>query len=206
MQNRWIIGSVIAGVLALSALPAWALEIYSYVDSRGVRHLADRRKHTGYRLIRRFPRVVYRSSSGVVLSNSTARPDRSSFQPIIQEASRRTGLHSALIQAVIRTESAFDPDAVSSKGAVGLMQLMPATAQQYGVSDLTDPKANVYAGSLHLRELMERFSNDLKLSLAAYNAGEGAVRRYGNTIPPYPETQQYVVKVLRYYREYLHAM
>jgi len=177
--------------------PVAALDIFSYVDARGVRHLTDRRKHAGYRLIRRYPDGLHRVSA----SKNGRR-----FQPIIQAASKRTGLSSALLKAVIQTESAFNPKAVSPKGAVGLMQLMPSTARQYGVTDLTDPEANVRAGARHLRGLLERFQNNLKLSLAAYNAGEGAVARYGNTVPPYPETQQYVVKVLRYYRKYRQTM
>ncbi len=189
--------SIIFAVLILfPTAPAEALEIYSYVDKRGVRHLTDRRKHSGFRLIRRYPDGLHRVGGS---------RDEKRFHPIIKAASKRTGLSSALLRAVIRTESAFNPKAVSSKGAVGLMQLMPSTARQYGVTDLTDPAANVNAGARHLRGLLERY-NDLKLSLAAYNAGEGAVARYGNTIPPYPETQQYVVKVLRYYQKYRETM
>ncbi|MBF0212899.1 MAG: lytic transglycosylase domain-containing protein [Magnetococcales bacterium] len=124
----------------------------------------------------------------------------------IQDASSRYQIHTALIKAVIKTESDFNPLAVSPKGAVGLMQLMPGTAQDLGVADPTDPVANIHGGVRYLRELLGQFNNNLILSLAAYNAGPGAVKKYGNTVPPYEETQQYVAKVLHFYRAYLGAM
>jgi soluble lytic murein transglycosylase-like protein len=108
-----------------------------------------------------------------------------------------------LIHAVIEAESAYDPNAVSSAGAVGLMQLMPATARRFGVSDRTDPEQNIDAGANYLRKLLSMFDNDVKLAIASYNAGEGAVMKYGRTIPPYRETQQYVVRVLKYLRRNL---
>ncbi len=106
-----------------------------------------------------------------------------------------------LIHAVVRVESAYDPYAVSRAGAVGLMQLMPATAKRYGVRDSRNPHQNVRAGVLHLRNLLLQF-NDVVLALAAYNAGENAVIQYGYKVPPYPETQNYVRKVLAFYRKY----
>ncbi len=104
------------------------------------------------------------------------------------------GLTPGLVKAVAWVESGFDPDAVSPKGAVGLMQLMPATAARYGVRDRTDPYESLTAGARHLRELLDEFDNDLTLALAAYNAGAGAVRRHGG-VPRYPETRSYVQKV-----------
>lgn len=128
------------------------------------------------------------------------------FKAIISDAARRYGLNSALLRSVIQAESSFNPQAVSPKGAVGLMQLMPATARMYGAFDSTDPKANIHAGARFLAALLKRFDNDLELSLAAYNAGPTAVTQYGRAIPPYPETQKYVTRVLRYYQEYRQAM
>ncbi|MBF0126492.1 MAG: lytic transglycosylase domain-containing protein [Magnetococcales bacterium] len=133
-------------------------------------------------------------------------PWKNSFADTIQDASMRFQIHSALIKAVIKTESDFNPLAVSPKGAVGLMQLMPGTAQDLGVSDRTDPVANIHGGVRYLRELLGQFDNNLILSLAAYNAGPGAVKKFGNTVPPYEETQQYVAKVLHFYRAYRGAM
>jgi soluble lytic murein transglycosylase-like protein len=99
---------------------------------------------------------------------------------------------------VIRAESGFDPRAVSRKGARGLMQLMPATASTLGVRDSFNPQQNIDGGVRHLRGLIERFGSNLPLAVAAYNAGEGAVMRHGG-IPPYPETQEYVARVMRFY-------
>ena len=125
--------------------------------------------------------------------------DRTRYAPQIEQIARTYGLDSKLIHAVISAESAYDPAAVSDKGAMGLMQLMPDTARRFGVADPFDPTANMHGGARYLRWLMDRFQNNLNLVLAAYNAGEGAVERYGNAIPPYAETRTYVARVLDYY-------
>lgn len=118
-----------------------------------------------------------------------------SFAAIFREAEARFGLPAGLVEAVARAESALNPYAVSPAGALGLMQLMPATARAFGVTDPFDPAQNVEAGARYLRHLLDRFGGDLKLALAAYNAGPGAVRRFGG-VPPYRETRRYVEKVL----------
>jgi soluble lytic murein transglycosylase-like protein len=120
------------------------------------------------------------------------------YRDEILAASARTGLDPLLLASVIRVESRFRPDAVSHAGAVGLMQVLPTTGRQYGVSDLADPGENIAAGSRHLAYLLDRYEGDLDLALAAYNAGEGSVRRHGG-IPPYPETRGYVRKVRSHY-------
>jgi soluble lytic murein transglycosylase-like protein len=117
----------------------------------------------------------------------------------IDSIARRHGVDPLLVRAVIRAESNFDPRAVSPKGAAGLMQLMPETAQRYGVDNRFDPAQNVDGGVRYLRDLMAMFDGNLTLALAAYNAGEGAVLKYGRRIPPYPESQQYVVRVRSFY-------
>ena len=114
----------------------------------------------------------------------------------IQEIAARHGVDPALVHAVIRAESAFNPWAVSRKGAQGLMQLMPRTASALGVRDSFNPRENIEGGVRHLRYLLDRYPGNVSLALAAYNAGEGAVDYYGG-IPPYPETQQYVQKILQ---------
>ena len=119
------------------------------------------------------------------------------FEPLIKDLSKQHQVDLALIKAVIRTESDFNPNATSRKGASGLMQLMPQTAARYGVSDLYSPEQNLDAGIRYLRDLMNRYDNHLHLVLAAYNAGESAVEKYKG-IPPYRETQRYVKKVMRY--------
>ncbi|GAB4403826.1 MAG: hypothetical protein OHK0048_23010 [Rhodoferax sp.] len=125
------------------------------------------------------------------------------------DAARTHGLDAALLKAVVVAESAFNPQAVSRKGAVGLMQVMPATAQRYGVrgepgtsvaAKLTDPWLNIHTGTRYLADLMQRFQGQTELALAAYNAGEGAVAKAGNRIPNYRETQQYVQRVMAVYR------
>lgn len=119
----------------------------------------------------------------------------------IDSIARRHGMDPLLVRAVIRVESNFDPRAVSPKGAAGLMQLMPETAMRYGVDNRFDPLQNIDGGVRYLRDLMAMFDGNLSLALAAYNAGEGAVLKYGRRIPPYPESQQYVVRVRSFYNQ-----
>ena len=120
------------------------------------------------------------------------------LEPAIREAARRHSVSEALLTAVIAVESGFDPLAVSPKGAKGLMQLMPDTARRFGVGNVFAVHDNLHGGAAYLSQLMALFENDRSLALAAYNAGEGAVLRAGRRIPAYPETQQYVAKVLAY--------
>ncbi len=116
------------------------------------------------------------------------------FAEIIDAVSLRHGVDPAVVSALIQLESAYKPDAVSPRGAVGLMQLMPATVRQYAVADPYDPTANIDAGTKHLRLLLDRY-DDLGSALAAYNAGDGPVRKFGG-VPPYPETRRYVSRIL----------
>jgi len=121
--------------------------------------------------------------------------------PLVAGAAADLNLDPALLLAVIHVESGFNPAALSPKGAVGLMQLMPATAGRYGSTDPRDPAFNVRAGAAHLQYLLDRYG-DMPLALAAYNAGEGAVERHGMRVPPYAETQAYVPRVMALYRDY----
>jgi hypothetical protein len=124
---------------------------------------------------------------------------------VIDEASRNFRLRPELLRAVIEVESQYHPDAVSKKGAQGLMQLMPQTARRFSAGSMFNPRANVLAGAQYLRFLLDLFKDDLELALAAYNAGEQAVLRAGNRIPPFPETRSYVTRVLARYRRLLAA-
>lgn len=123
---------------------------------------------------------------------------RARYRHLIEQAAQRHGLMPELLHAVIRAESAYQPNALSHAGACGLMQLMPGTAERFNVRDIWEPAENIRGGATYLRLLLDMFDNDLRLALAAYNAGENAVKKYGNEIPPYRETQDYVRKVLRF--------
>jgi soluble lytic murein transglycosylase-like protein len=144
-------------------------------------------------------RSDYRLNTGLVTETVTLAKKGSALSMMIDRLANEKGLDPALVHAVIRAESDYRPDAVSPKGAIGLMQVMPATGRRFGVSDLDVPERNLQAGTTYLRHLLDRFDN-VPLALAAYNAGEGAVIRFGNKIPPYPETQGYVQGILRAYR------
>lgn len=138
-------------------------------------------------------------------------PNVPTVEPLIRQAATKHGIDPALVKAVIAAESGFNPQAVSPKGAIGLMQVIPDTGARYGVTGdarrsaaqkLADPKTNITTGVCYLSDLLRMFSGNLELVLAAYNAGEGAVQKHGNDIPPYAETQNYVKTVLQFYRYY----
>ena len=129
--------------------------------------------------------------------------DKIIYDRMVNRIARTYGVESALLHAVISVESRYRPAAISRAGAIGLMQLMPETAKRYGVVDPLDPMQNVRGGARYLRYLLKKYHNDRNLALAAYNAGEASVAKYGNQIPPYPETTDYVPRVMEYYRRYL---
>jgi len=175
-------------------------DVFLSVDTQGIVHLSNVPVDSNYRILLRDqvkPVVHDRLVQKPKCANKLA-----GYNRVLSTVARRQNLDKALLQAVIAQESAFDPQAVSSKGAVGLMQLMPATAQRYGVSDRYDPEQNIRGGARYLHDLMQQFDNNLPLVLAAYNAGEDAVKHYGNRIPPYAETREYVPRVLGLYRQY----
>ncbi len=173
----------------LTASPARS-EVYQYIDAHGTISLTNVPNDPRYRrVISELPRSRH------IIS------DRE-LDPVIARHSRAHRLHPALIRAVIKTESDFDPLAVSHAGAVGLMQLMPQTAMRFDVRDSYNPDDNIGGGTKYLRQLLDRFNGNLPLALAAYNAGEHAVERYRG-LPPIPETRQYVLKVLGHYRTFL---
>ena len=123
------------------------------------------------------------------------------YRELVAEAARRSQVDPRLLHAVIAVESGYNPQAISAKGAIGLMQLMPNTARRYGVGNLRDPSQNLLGGASYLRDLLKLFNNDVRLALAAYNAGETAVLSHGSRIPPYRETSAYVPKVMAVYRK-----
>jgi hypothetical protein len=135
-------------------------------------------------------------------SGSFAVDSNALYASHIQAAATANNVDPALIRAVISAESGYNPHAVSRAGAVGLMQLMPETASRYNVANARDPEQNIHGGARYLSDLLQMFNNDVRLAVAAYNAGEQAVMKYGNQIPPYRETQEYVPKVLQFYAHY----
>ncbi len=194
------IGLVIGTCLLTVVLLPFAAQadVYKYVDKHGRTHFTDEPPHGGYK------RVVLTWKGWQAPSHKPGNfsKNQQRFASLITEASQEYVLPDSLVHAVITAESAYNPDALSHAGALGLMQLMPETAKRFGVTDRKDPRANVYAGTRYLKLLLGMFNNDLQLAVAAYNAGENAVIKYGNKIPPYPETQNYVRKVLKYYKKY----
>jgi soluble lytic murein transglycosylase-like protein len=182
---------LLSGILGIGlSFPSLSrAEIYKYVDENGVIHFTnvpDKR----YNLVLRKEWMRFRLGVGF-----------DKHDPVIQETSKRYGVDYALVKAVIKAESNFDPLAVSRAGAKGLMQLMPGTAKALGVSDSFHPADNIDGGVRYLSYLLGLFNGDLQLALAAYNAGEEAVFRY-NGIPPYHETRTYVQRVLQYFQNY----
>ncbi|MCU7817213.1 MAG: lytic transglycosylase domain-containing protein [Candidatus Thiodiazotropha sp. (ex Rostrolucina anterorostrata)] len=168
-------------------------EIFKYRGSDGGIHFTDKPMKGNYRLLWRSGKNRTRNSN---YSLERMRKNKAEVTPLIENIAKELHLHPGLLHAVVRVESAYNPKAISRKGAQGLMQLMPATTNRYGVNDSYDPKQNLQGGAQYLRDLLKLFEFDIKLALAAYNAGENAVFKYGKKIPPYPETQNYVKKVL----------
>lgn len=229
-RNRF--GVVATILLALQAAPARA-DVWGYVDAKGVAHFSVERLDERYELFSRGNEsfsvgkgdqlaenaapVAGKAGATLAGGANTApklrtyfdvSPNYKAVKHLLRDAAATYGIDYELLQALIATESGFDTHAVSPKGAVGLMQLIPPTAERYGVKadrnlpvakKLTDPKINIRAGSSYLSDLISMFPGQLELALAAYNAGEGAVLRAGNKIPNYPETKNYVKTVMQLY-------
>lgn len=176
-------------LFALSFPPDGAADIFIYRDSQGVLHFSNVPNHAGFR-----PFVSEGRGGFLPLA-----PGR--IEELIRSASQRYGVDPHLVRAIIKVESDFDARARSDRGAQGLMQLMPETARLHKVSNAYDPDENIEGGVRHLRFLLDRYNGDLRLTLAAYNAGVKAVEKYQG-IPPFPETQEYVRRVLHYHRRY----
>lgn len=214
---------IVSAVLLLAGTPARA-DVWGYVDEQGVAHFSAERLDERYQLFfrggesfdtsRRAGGASDASGSGMpgappkLLAFFDVSPSYKAVKHLLREASDANDIDYELLQALIATESGFNPRAVSPKGAVGLMQLMPPTARRYGVradktspieKKLTDPQTNIRAGSRYLRDLIDLFPGQLELAIAAYNAGEGAVQRAGNKIPNYAETKNYVKTVMQLY-------
>jgi len=187
---------LIAALLMASTVAAHS-QIYTYVDADGLRHFTDVPDDNRYRLLHLSLRG--RTASGDRY-DSMLLAKAGQYDSIIEKAAISASVEPNLLRAVIVVESGFNSRAVSKRGAVGLMQLMPATATRFGVSNPYDPRENVHAGARYLKFLIDRFGQDVRLALAAYNAGEEAVDRNGGQIPPFSETMAYVPRVLKIYK------
>jgi soluble lytic murein transglycosylase-like protein len=205
----WGTGFLILGLLCY-ALPVIAepkakmMTIYKYLDADGVLHLTNKppKKEEEVLYARSY---VIRPYTPPPLPKLARLPPQTSakaseYAALIDAAALRYNLPPALLHAMIKVESGYNPRATSPKGAVGLMQLMPNTAKRYGVTDRTDPASSIEGGARYMRDLLNLFKQDTSLAVAAYNAGENAVIRNGNTIPPYRETKNYVVQVMALYQ------
>lgn len=191
-------------LLTLLASDKVLADIYKFVDSDGRTYYTDEPRHSLYKRIiqtkaQRYPRYPDYNSVNV---RAYMGPNKKKYMELIKDVADRYQVDAKLVHAVIQTESAYNSNAVSSAGAVGLMQLMPDTARRFGVTDRNNPDQNVEGGTRYLRHLIDMFNPNLDLAVAAYNAGENAVIKYNNSVPPYPETQNYVKQVLALYNKY----
>ena len=173
--------------LPFISTPLWA-DIYRYVDKNGVLHFTNVKTDRRYTI---FIRSARQTSAEYIKE----------YRGIIKQASKRFGIDAHFIRAIIKAESGFDHKATSSKGAQGLMQLMPGTADDMAVEDPFDPEENIFGGARYFSLLLKRFNNDKILALAAYNAGPEAVEIHKG-VPPFPETKAFVKRVMDYYETY----
>ena len=199
-------GAVTIGlVVALGAGPSLCqADIYAYTDGAGTTHFTDHPNDPRYKLVLRTPVTSTLGEAGAQSADAkraSAWLARSvQYDAAITRAASDAKVRPELVRAVIVVESGFNPRAISRRGAIGLMQLLPSTARRYGAFNAFDPEQNIHAGAHYLADLITRYGVEkLELVLAAYNAGEDAVEKYGRRIPPYKETQTYVPNVLRMY-------
>ena len=193
--------------IILAPAPALGGEVYSYVDSDGVVHLSNAPSDSRFRRVMRTADVagVYRPTARPRASGDPAQSRAeadAAYQRHIRGAAEKYRVPVELLRAVMAVESNYNPRALSEKGAVGLMQLMPRTAQEMYVGDIWDPAQNIEGGARYLRTLANQYRGDVVKTLAAYNAGPDAVRRAGDAVPNIPETREYVRRVLALYHDF----
>jgi soluble lytic murein transglycosylase-like protein len=220
-----ILGILVA-VAACASMPSARAAVWGYIDEQGRAHVATEKLDDRYQLFfkgatsgeveaarQRDAREAETATlvQTPVLQRLTTHPNAQRYDPLIARYAKANGVDGALVKAIVAAESGYEPTAVSPKGALGLMQVIPDTALRYGVTEdkkrtieqkLFDPATNLSVGTRYLRDLLRLFENDLDLALAAYNAGEATVQRYDMQIPPYPETQEYVKLVTQLYALY----
>jgi soluble lytic murein transglycosylase-like protein len=190
--------AVLLGLLSPLCGNLCRADVYSYTDEQGISHFSNVPADARYRLL--IASAALKGGARRAEMGAAWLARSATYDSIIETAAFANTVQPALIRAVIVIESGFNPRAVSKRGAVGLMQLRPETARRYGVADSYDPEENIRAGAHYLADLMVQFDSNTELVLAAYNAGENAVARYGGHIPPFKETQQYVPSVIKVYQ------
>ena len=214
---------LLAGLALACATTVARADIYGYIDAEGNAHFSAEKLDERYQLFLRgdgaFDSAELKAPAapaatapqGAIQQYLARHPNLKKYEPLMTQAAHDYAVELPLLKAVMAAESGFNPGAVSPKGAVGLMQVMPATAERYGLQadkrnsvseKLADPKTNIRLGARYLRDLMRMFPDQMALVLASYNAGEGAVQKYRNRVPPYPETQNYVKLVTQFYHLY----
>jgi soluble lytic murein transglycosylase-like protein len=200
-----VMRAFVVATLGLCLHGAASADIYAFVDTEGVTHFSNVPTDSNFELVLATAVEADEPDGATVeFVNPVLLARAERYDHFIEEAARAADVDSQLLRAVIVVESAFDERAESSRGAQGLMQLMPVTARRYGVRDAFNPGQNIRGGARYLRDLIDRYDNNLELVLAAYNAGEEAVDRYGREIPPFKETRAYVPRVMRAYTTLLH--
>jgi len=186
-------------VALFPAMPAAASDIYKYEDDEGVLHFTDAPTDHRFKIFMRDIKKDRQLRTSFRLMGCAGNP--AEFDPIINSCALEYGVDKSLVKAVIHAESGYDPNAVSAKGASGLMQLMPQTAKSLKVANTFDPADNIRGGVRYLKFLLDTFRGDVTLALAAYNAGLARVAQY-NGVPPYEETRNYVARVMQYRKSY----
>lgn len=190
-------------LVLLASLPLAAeANIYGYTDEAGTLVLSDVKHDNRYALLLQTEIAKNPALALPLVGGRISWVNQKRYADLVAQTAQTYQVDEALLHAVIATESGYEPSALSKKGAIGLMQVMPGTGKRYGAHDLRDPSQNLAAGARYLRDLQRQFNHELPLVLAAYNAGENAVLRHGRRIPPYKETQQYVPRVLALYKKF----
>jgi len=205
MKIRPLLWKTAIFVIGIGIAASCMADIFMLTDEDGAVSLSNVPVEQGYELLLKAPEENSRplpSNSPMHITAPSPAGKAMPYRALIDETAKTNKIEAALLHAVITAESGYNPRALSSKGASGLMQLMPETARRYGVADRYDPIANVQGGARYLSDLLKLFDDDIRLTLAAYNAGEHAVARYGKKIPPYVETTRYVDTVMKLYDQY----
>ena len=214
---------LLSGLTSMLISTVACADIYGYIDTDGSAHFSTEKLDSRYQLFMHNDAtfdasiVMSDTNTGAALPNNpllrylAQHPHLKKYEKMVNQAAQEFSLEPALLNAVMAAESGFNPSAISPKGAIGLMQIMPATAERYGLTSdhikpvqekLTDPRTNIRLGARYLRDLMKLYPHQQELVIASYNAGESAVQKYKNQIPPFPETRNYVTLVRQFYQLY----